>query len=128
MNDLLETMYHSKGIGIAAVQIGILKRIIVIDVSTKDENQLGYTLDKNGMPENVRINGTKTDDVNEFADSYLNNSFSFAMEQPWAIFTREECEPYLFVSPNGEMSVKTTRLQQYAGKTRRAGNEQANIL
>ena len=30
-------MYASKGIGLAAVQIGILKRILVIDVSTKDE-------------------------------------------------------------------------------------------
>ena len=98
------------------------------EVSTKDDNQLGYTLDSKGMAENVRKNGTKTDDVNEFADSYLTNTFSYAMEQPWAVFTREECEPYLFVSPNGEMSVKTTRLQQYAGKTRRAGNEQANIL
>ena len=37
INDLFETMYHSKGIGLAAVQIGILKRILVIDISTKDE-------------------------------------------------------------------------------------------
>ena len=32
-------MYASKGIGLAAVQIGILKRILVIDVSTKDEKR-----------------------------------------------------------------------------------------
>ena len=32
-------MYASKGIGLAAVQIGILKRILVIDVSTKDEKK-----------------------------------------------------------------------------------------
>ena len=37
INDLFETMYVSNGIGLAAVQIGILKRILVIDVSTKDE-------------------------------------------------------------------------------------------
>ena len=36
VNDLFETMYGSKGIGLAAVQVGILKRILVIDVSTKD--------------------------------------------------------------------------------------------
>ena len=93
-----------------------------------NDNQLKYTLDEKGMPENVRINGSKIDDVNDFADTYLTNSFSYAMEQPWAIFTKEECQPYLFVSPDGEVSVKTIRLQQYAGKTRRAGNEQANIL
>ena len=37
--DLLETMYNSKGIGLAAVQVGILKRILVLDVSTKDEDK-----------------------------------------------------------------------------------------
>ena len=39
INDLFETMYHSKGIGLAAVQLGILKRILVIDVSNKDEKK-----------------------------------------------------------------------------------------
>ena len=39
IRDLFETMYQSKGIGLAAVQVGILKRILVIDVSTKDEKK-----------------------------------------------------------------------------------------
>ena len=39
INDLFETMYNSKGIGLAAVQVGILKRIIVIDVSANDEKK-----------------------------------------------------------------------------------------
>ena len=39
VNDLFETMYGSKGIGLAAVQVGILKRILVIDVSTKDNEK-----------------------------------------------------------------------------------------
>mgnify|MGYP001396598552 FL=1 len=39
INDLFETMYNSKGIGLAAVQVGILKRILVIDLSTKDEKK-----------------------------------------------------------------------------------------
>ena len=29
---MLDTMYHYKGVGLAAVQVGILKQIIVIDV------------------------------------------------------------------------------------------------
>ena len=37
VNDLFETMYKSNGIGLAAVQVGILKRILVIDVSNKDK-------------------------------------------------------------------------------------------
>lgn len=32
MDDMLETMYYEEGVGLAAPQIGILKRIVVIDV------------------------------------------------------------------------------------------------
>ena len=39
MNDMLETMYAAPGIGLAAVQIGILKRIIVIDLSKEGEKK-----------------------------------------------------------------------------------------
>ena len=39
MNDMLETMYEAPGIGLAAVQIGILKRVIVIDVSKENEKK-----------------------------------------------------------------------------------------
>ena len=39
INDLFETMYNSKGIGLAAVQVGVLKRILVLDVSSKDEKK-----------------------------------------------------------------------------------------
>ena len=38
MDDMLETMYSANGIGLAAIQIGIPKRIIVMDIS-KDENK-----------------------------------------------------------------------------------------
>ena len=44
VKDLFDTMYASKGIGLAAVQVGILKRILVIDVSTKDEQKKPISL------------------------------------------------------------------------------------
>ena len=37
MDDMLETMYNAKGIGLAAIQIGIPKRIIVMDISKDNE-------------------------------------------------------------------------------------------
>ncbi|MBK3775661.1 peptide deformylase [Azospirillum sp. YIM DDC1] len=37
MDDMVETMYAAKGIGLAAPQIGILERVIVVDVHDKDE-------------------------------------------------------------------------------------------
>jgi len=38
MDDMLDTMYDAPGIGLAAIQIGVPKRIIVIDIS-RDENK-----------------------------------------------------------------------------------------
>ncbi len=39
MDDMLQTMYEANGIGLAAIQVGIPKRIIVIDLSKKDEKK-----------------------------------------------------------------------------------------
>jgi len=36
MDDMLETMYAAPGIGLAAVQVGIPKRIIVLDIDQKE--------------------------------------------------------------------------------------------
>ena len=38
MDDMLDTMYAAPGIGLAAIQIGVPKRIIVMDIS-RDENK-----------------------------------------------------------------------------------------
>jgi peptide deformylase len=39
IQDMIETMYHSNGIGLAACQIGIPRRVIVLDVSPIDPQQ-----------------------------------------------------------------------------------------
>ena len=39
MDDMLETMYAAPGIGLAAVQVGVLKRVVVVDVSKQDEKK-----------------------------------------------------------------------------------------
>ena len=36
IEDMLETMYEACGVGLAAPQVGILKRIVVIDVTGED--------------------------------------------------------------------------------------------
>ncbi len=37
MDDMLETMYDASGIGLAAIQIGVAKRVLVIDLQDEDE-------------------------------------------------------------------------------------------
>jgi len=39
VKDMFETMYNAPGIGLAAVQVGILKRLIVIDISKEDKKK-----------------------------------------------------------------------------------------
>ena len=39
MDEMLKIMYQAPGIGLAAVQIGILKRLIVIDISKDDQKK-----------------------------------------------------------------------------------------
>ena len=40
LDNMLDIMYSAPGIGLAAVQIGILKRLIVIDVSKDDQKKI----------------------------------------------------------------------------------------
>ncbi len=40
MDDMLETMYLAPGVGLSAPQVGILKRVIVVDVSKDEDNRL----------------------------------------------------------------------------------------
>jgi peptide deformylase len=39
MDDMLETMYDAPGIGLAAIQVGVAKRVIVMDLSREDEEK-----------------------------------------------------------------------------------------
>lgn len=38
-DDMLDTMYDAPGIGLAAIQIGVARRMLVIDVSREDEER-----------------------------------------------------------------------------------------
>ncbi len=40
VDDMLETMYQAKGVGLAATQINVQQRIVVIDVSEERDNPL----------------------------------------------------------------------------------------
>lgn len=44
MDDMLATMYGSQGIGLAAPQVGVLKRVIVVDVSGPDDVREAYRM------------------------------------------------------------------------------------
>ena len=47
INDMFETMYNAPGIGLAAVQIGIPLRVVVIDISEGDEKKPYFFINPN---------------------------------------------------------------------------------
>ena len=51
-DDLLDTMYDSNGIGLAAVQVGRLRRMLVVDTRPRDEKSGRYTYDEQSDLEN----------------------------------------------------------------------------
>ena len=53
VDDMFETMYHAPGIGLAATQVNVAKRVIVVDVSAEKTQPLCFInpviLTKNGV-------------------------------------------------------------------------------
>ena len=44
MDDMMETMYDAPGIGLAAPQVGVTKRIIVVDISKSERDKAAYKM------------------------------------------------------------------------------------
>jgi len=44
IHDMMETMYGSNGVGLAANQVGVLRRVIVVDASPHDPEQSFFAL------------------------------------------------------------------------------------
>ena len=57
IQDMLETMYHANGVGLAAVQAGVLKRVVVIDVSEEGNDPIILI-----NPEIIDKSGSQTGD------------------------------------------------------------------
>lgn len=57
IDDMLDTMYEACGVGLAAPQVGILKRVVVIDVSENGDEPIILI-----NPEIIETKGTQTGD------------------------------------------------------------------
>jgi len=52
MDDMIVTMYAAPGIGLAAIQIGVPKRVIVLDIKWRDKSE--STSDENKWKEKIQ--------------------------------------------------------------------------
>lgn len=48
MNDMVNTMYSESGVGLAAVQVGVLKRVVVVDIDYRSEDHDHHHHDHHG--------------------------------------------------------------------------------
>lgn len=55
MDDMLETMYDAPGVGLAAIQVGVPKRLLVVDVADEEEGHKPFFM---ANPEIVRLGDT----------------------------------------------------------------------
>ena len=95
MDDMIETMYKAKGIGLAAIQIGVPKRIIVIDISKNDEK-------KNPMYFVNPIIKNKNSDLSRYEEGCLSVPDQFAeVDRP------SSCEVE-YLDYNGEKKILKT--------------------
>jgi len=85
--DMLETMYHSQGIGLAATQINIQKRLVVIDLSS-EKNEAIYLIN----PEILSFEGTE-----ESQEGCL------SLPEYFDMVTRAEKIKYRYMNLNGEV-------------------------
>jgi peptide deformylase len=57
MNDMVATMYSERGIGLAAVQVGVLKRVLVMDLEYEFEEHDHHHHDHHGCG-GIHVNNT----------------------------------------------------------------------
>ena len=86
MDDMLETMYKSNGIGLAAPQVGILSRLIVMDCTEKDRKKKPL---KFVNPEILETSSEKS----EFEEGCLSLPAQFAkVERPNVVLVKYKDE------------------------------------
>lgn len=94
--DLFHTMYHERGIGLAAVQVGVLKRLLVADVEWKEDGTIGtqWALINPEIMEN-------TEDLNIYKEGCLSFPDQYAeVQRPKGVRVR-------FINLQGETQEET---------------------
>ena len=85
MDDMLDTMYASNGIGLAAVQVGILKRLVVIDADWRTDDTASRKPMKLINPEIV----TTSDDSSVYNEGCLSFPEQYSeVERPQKVKVR----------------------------------------
>ena len=105
LDDMLETMYESRGVGLAATQVDVHKRIVVIDVSEEKDAPLFLInpeiIEKDGVKESeegcLSVPGffekvTRAEHIRVRALNRDGNSFEFEATELLAVCVQHEMD------------------------------------
>ncbi len=84
MDDMLETMYSDDGIGLAAVQVGVLKQVVVIDIrpdNPENENTEASEAKSSQESSEKTSDGSETADAQDSKPDSTGDSSSYTQEQ-----------------------------------------------
>jgi peptide deformylase len=68
MDDMLETMYAANGIGLAAIQIGVPERVIVMDIGPSSSREDGDEDDEEGREDRYDLSGLEDEGPRYFVN------------------------------------------------------------
>lgn len=88
LSDMLETMYETHGVGLAANQVGLLKRLVVMDCSGADEK-----------PNPIKM--VNPEIVQKSSDMVLHNEGCLSVPREYANVERHEWVVVRYLDENG---------------------------
>ena len=94
LSDMLETMYKTNGVGLAGNQVGVLKRLVVIDCAAKDEE-----------PDPIKMVNPKITFKSE--DMVCHNEGCLSIPREYADVIRHEIVTVEYIDENGEKQERT---------------------
>ncbi|MCC8049979.1 MAG: peptide deformylase [Clostridiales bacterium] len=97
IRDMLDTMYEANGVGLAAPQVGILKRIVVIDVSGAEddadgENMEGVVTENADENTDISAGGCTNESTDEGANVSADASAAVSQGGPYVLINPEILE------------------------------------
>ena len=93
LSDMLETMYTGHGVGLAANQVGILKRLVVIDCRTEDE-----------QPDPIKMVNPKI--IGHSENKILHNEGCLSVPREYADVERWETVTVEYLDENGILQTR----------------------
>lgn len=105
IDDMLETMHHEDGIGLAAVQVGVHKRVLVMDLSDSQQRYEETTSDSCGVDISKPFCLVNPEIIESSEDENIYEEGCLSFPQQRALVTRPKTVKVKYLDYNGKEQV-----------------------